>query len=907
MTQVPYVRDAIVNSVCRHISKKRGLSIAIERISGFLPFNLNAELITIGDAEGRFLRIEDVSLQGFHYKAPFINHFIARSFNCERLPNGEKNAQYSSLSSLAVVPQIKIKELKLPNGISFSEVTVEHKTETSLSLQGTSSYGMTLKGELTPELFFGSMQSFDLGTLSFSSQYLLTQENLKVRNYRIEGDGLNVAGHHTFPLNQGASQGEISFEIHNFRPFLTQFGVAGNMTGTAKLTPEGSIHINVQSGQLLWNEIRAHELNGSTTWHAKTGWNGTFQCNSLAWKALQLESLIGKVETLSQGLGLDIKTSPTSQGGRLSLKALLSKASVQLSAADYKDSKHQVALAKPVTWSYQNLWPQSVLELRVGEGNFTLLPAENEGQEVTFTLNRIPLTIFALMKDQWALEGTLSGQGTLNRAMDSYPYQFKVMAQSFYKYGHTELMKATTQAEFRGDSAGLKWNLITKGANHLHLIGEGTWEWNSQAFTSSVKGVLTLDVLNPFLAYGDRLQGQVNLNLQARGTYDQPHLSGAISLTNGYYENGFLGTIVQDICFKGHIEESLLSLPKITARDISKGIVEAKGTIHIQKEFIPSFNLTANLQHFVLAQSDALKGIVNGQISLKGAGSQAELRGDLEAISLIYDFEIRNPRTQALRIKGERPKVNIVPQKSRTGIPLSLKISLQHPLTIRSHNLKSHWNGDLSIEGMLSEPQVLGGLTFVDGHFEFLGKHLKLTEGSIQFDKDHLNDPQLDIRSTREGTEITVYFQISGRASNPAFSFTSLPPLPMEEILARIIFNKSLGKTSSSQSLQVATVLSSLQQAAGGMDIFNKLQSVFGLDVIEFKQPESDPYKTSLQGSVAIRKQLTERVSMSVEGGLGTDANKVGAEIKLTPNFSLEADVSSSENIGAGLNWSKRY
>jgi translocation and assembly module TamB len=354
----------------------------------------------------------------------------------------------------------------------------------------------------------------------------------------------------------------------------------------------------------------------------------------------------------------------------------------------------------------------------------------------------------------------------------------------------------------------------------------------------------------------------------------------------------------------------------VTAKDIAYGSVTGRGTISFQKGWTPSFDLRLELEKITLAQTDEIKGLASGPIFLKGFGSEAKLFGTLDVLSLIYDFGDQKALPRTLQLMDEADKETspkLLAAKSQaisrpSWIPLNLVLNLKKPLVIRGEGLKSDWQGNIALEGDLKKSYLVGHLQLVGGGFEFFGKKLKLTAGTMDFDRNAPNDPQIMLRAMREAMSLIIYFQITGRASNPAFAFSSMPPLPVEEIVARLLFDKSLGEMSSMQGLQVASALASLQTASG-LNVFNKLRNVFGLDVLEFKQTAPEPSQTEghAQGAISLGKQVSEHVYVRAEQGLGADSSKVGVEVKVTPQLSVEADVGGAQGTGAGLNWSKRY
>ena len=77
------------------------------------------------------------------------------------------------------------------------------------------------------------------------------------------------------------------------------------------------------------------------------------------------------------------------------------------------------------------------------------------------------------------------------------------------------------------------------------------------------------------------------------------------------------------------------------------------------------------------------------------------------------------------------------------------------------------------------------------GTFNLVGKTLDFSDGTIGLDGSGKLDPTLDFTATNITGDTTSTLTIGGYASDPKFTLSSTPPLPQDEILARLLFGRS--------------------------------------------------------------------------------------------------------------------
>jgi translocation and assembly module TamB len=213
---------------------------------------------------------------------------------------------------------------------------------------------------------------------------------------------------------------------------------------------------------------------------------------------------------------------------------------------------------------------------------------------------------------------------------------------------------------------------------------------------------------------------------------------------------------------------------------------------------------------------------------------------------------------------------------------------------VRGRGLNAELGGDLAISGAIAAPQIRGSFTLQHGTLALLGQQLDFTRGAVVFHGGVT--PDLDFLAEASASDITARIAITGPASAPAFTLSSQPSLPQDEILSRILFQKSVGSLTGFQALQLANAVSTL---SGGADPFEKLRRSLGVDSLDLQ--------TGASGgpAVGISRAINDRLSVGVVGGSRAEDNGVTVNYSVTKHIRAQAGVNAdgSSSVGVGAEW----
>lgn len=233
---------------------------------------------------------------------------------------------------------------------------------------------------------------------------------------------------------------------------------------------------------------------------------------------------------------------------------------------------------------------------------------------------------------------------------------------------------------------------------------------------------------------------------------------------------------------------------------------------------------------------------------------------------------------------------------------LGVNVKMPRQVFVRGRGLESEWQGEVDIAGSTAAPRITGELKPVRGDFDLAGKRFVLDEGFIRFEGEEEIDPRINMLAVHTGKDLKVNVRIEGRASDPKVTLTSVPQLPQDEMLARLLFGKSASRLSAIEAAQLAQALATLSGKGGAGGILDFARSTLGLDRVTLGGGE-DSGGPALQ----VGKYITDRVYVGVEQRAASEGTEAQVEVELTPNLTLESDIGVKSSGNVGLRWTYDY
>ena len=408
---------------------------------------------------------------------------------------------------------------------------------------------------------------------------------------------------------------------------------------------------------------------------------------------------------------------------------------------------------------------------------------------------------------------------------------------------------------------------------------------------------------------GHELAGRGSVDVTLSGTLEDPRMAGAIKITGGRYENFQTGTVLTPLEAELAISGEEAVLTKLSAGDGGNGRITGSGKIDIEPADHFPLSFETSINQATLVRRDDMTATAGGQLTLDGSFRNADLSGTITTDRVeISIAETLPPQVIDLDVQMVNfPDRGSSEEEPSTRVPfdLGLQLTLDMPrrVFVRGRGLDSEWSGRFDIEGSTDNPRIRGSMNLVRGTIDVIGRQFRLDQGEIAFDGSGKLDPLIDVGATSQTNGLTVRVAVTGTASDPEIKLTSVPELPQDEVVARLLFGKSASELTAFELVQVGAAVAQLTGAGGGgAGILDTARNILGVDVLRIDSvgngEGSDP-------ALSVGSYVSDGVFLGVKQGAARDTGSVTMDIDLTDSISVESDVSErgDSNIGVRFEW----
>ena len=398
------------------------------------------------------------------------------------------------------------------------------------------------------------------------------------------------------------------------------------------------------------------------------------------------------------------------------------------------------------------------------------------------------------------------------------------------------------------------------------------------------------------------MTGPVSIAADATGTLANPQVRGSVSSDDLHLSSALSGTNLNEVKLHGTFSGSRLAVTSFSGTADNGGSVSGSGIVdlaglgeRVQGEFLrvrgPTLDLRIAASNAHLLDANGLSATISGPLRIVSDGLGGTIAGKVSIDRA--SWQLGNAAASQKLPQIATRDINIPPDvapASATASSWRYLINASGPsrIDVRGLGLDSEWAADIRLRGTTDAPRIGGRAEVVRGSYSFAGTRFSLNKGIITFDVNTPVNPRLDIAATTATTGLSVTVTVTGYAQEPQINFSSVPALPEEEILSRLLFGGSITSLSATDALQLGAAVASLR-GGGGMDPINKLRSAIGLDRLRIVP--ADP-TINRQTGIALGKNIGRRFYVEIiTDGRGYSATDL--EFRVTNWLSLLATVST--------------
>jgi len=683
------------------------------------------------------------------------------------------------------------------------------------------------------------------------------------------------------------SRGQLHLDVEQLGDFSRLLGadVAGSVHGSLGFLPSGGhtqAHLELDGENLAIGPLAGNvQIKGSGVSDALD---------------LQLTAQLPKFYGWPAGV---------SAAGTLNLDAR--KLSIASISADYRSQNFR--LIAPSVLSFAQGISIDHAQIGAQEALFDLAGQIAPSFDLRASLAHVTPALFNVFTPGLVAAGTLQAQVRLQGSPASPTGNVTLDAEDvrFADEAATGLpaVAVRAQAQLAGDTAAVKAAL--RGGPSSQLTAEGTVPLNANgALNLVLGGKLDAGLVNPLLeARGMRATGAFALEATVTGSSTAPKVGGGITLTGGSLRDFVHGVNLSDINAEVVGTDAGLRIKSFKAK-AATGSVTVAGTLGVLQHGMP-VDLVVTARNAQPIASSIVTANLDADLRVSGTAlARLDVAGTVHVNRATIGIPDSLPPDVA--VLDVRRRGGTAPVAAGGKLVVGIEVVIQAPqeILVQGRGLDAELGGEIKLSGTAEDLVASGGFDLQRGSFTIAGNKLSFTQGQVGFDGAGLRktiDPTLNFTAETNVGDADVKLRITGVADAPQFEFSSVPALPQDEIMARLLFGESAAQLTALQVAQIGAALATLTGVGGsGANPLVKLQKTLGLDRLTVAANTTTTATGAVENNgaaIEAGRYVTKRVYVEAkQSTAGTSQLQV--DVDLTKHLKLQTRLGNGTSAVQG-------
>lgn len=608
-------------------------------------------------------------------------------------------------------------------------------------------------------------------------------------------------------------------------------------------------------------------------------------------------------------------------GGPLSAKGDMvasgGRTEVRLASFAATPKRIPLKLARPTVVAIENgTVLLDALTIEASKGTITVAGSAGPKLDISARLNALPAALINTFAPTLGAEGTIAGtvdvDGTAAAPVVVYDLRWSNASVAAARGAGVSSLAIAANGRFADNRVTV--DATVSGPGDLSFRGGGNVELGgdmpiSMKFAGDVPFALLANIM---AQQGFTLTGSAKVDLSLSGPAKAPQIAGTVSTAGARLVDVRRNLALNDLTANVALDGRQATISRLSANLASGGSIEASGTVGIVPDSGFPADLRIRLNDATYVDGTLFTANLAGDLTLNGPlvstpvlGGRLTIRRaaitipeKLPASLSQIDIKHRNAPARVQRMTKDLRRDTSAGAEASGAIAFDLAVSSPGQFFVRGRGIDAELGGDLTIRGTAVQPIVSGGFDMRRGRLEILGKRLTFTDGHIGFGGDLI--PTLDLDATSSAGSTTITVNVAGPANNPTVTFSSSPALPQDEILAQLIFNRSLNNLSA---FQIAQLASAVGQLAGGgsTSLLDGLRNKLGVDDLDITTDES--------GGAQVRagKYLNDRTYLELQQGSDSASSKAVINLDIGRGVKLKGEAAGDGSAAGGIFFEREY
>lgn len=378
-------------------------------------------------------------------------------------------------------------------------------------------------------------------------------------------------------------------------------------------------------------------------------------------------------------------------------------------------------------------------------------------------------------------------------------------------------------------------------------------------------------------------RGELEVQGQVAGTWQEPHLSGIMRLTEAGAYFPAAGIELREVTLEAELAGDELRIVSYKARS-GPGQVEGSGSVRLQRWRPVAYRGTLKGERFEAVHLPELHLLVTPDLTVEGTAERLQVRGEVR----LPDLSVLGREQRG--VVRQSPDVVLVGAAEPAGRSFPFELDIRIKVVLGDHVLVKVAGVDARLAGELdlrvAGPETItanGEVRVAQGNYSTYGAQLKIERGRLLYSGGPIDQPTLDILALRTVGEVKAGVQVSGTPRAPVVKLYSEPAMPDTDVLAYIILGHPMGEDSGQAGLLTAAAGALLARGESAV-LQDRVKRRLGVDVLAVEG------SGDVAGSmVTIGKYLSPRLFLSFGQALFSKAAEARLRYTISKKWELES------------------
>ena len=381
------------------------------------------------------------------------------------------------------------------------------------------------------------------------------------------------------------------------------------------------------------------------------------------------------------------------------------------------------------------------------------------------------------------------------------------------------------------------------------------------AMTVSARGSVDLrliQMLSPDVESG----GNVTIDVNARGTLDNPGVNGQIRLQNASFATQDMPLGLANLNATMQVTDTSVQITNGSGK-LGGGQVTLGGSVIYRPQL--QMNVAVSAKSVRLRYPEGTRTIFDSDLTLNGNQQSSLLQGRvlIQSLSFTSDFDLSSFMSQFTGTSA--PPTG---QSMADNLKLQIAVQSTSQLSAGTSQLGIEGSANLRIIGTASDPVVIGRADLTSGDIFFAKNQYHLERGIITFANPNQTEPVLNMLITTIINQYNLSITVRGPIEKLQTSYVSDPPLPPIDII-NLIARGQTTTEGAPTSFGASQVL-----AAGLGQVSNQVTKLTGVEGLQL-----DPLIGGENANPSARIGIQKRVTKNFLFTFSTDVTRPQSEI----------------------------